>query len=126
MGPGTQLTCFTSTKVHILTRLRRQAVKNLLDYFLLLHDYLGPTGLIHSMRELVCSHIHRMRPTRGGGGGTAGQKDGADAGGGGELGNEGAIDSFRALMQLASESLRDLEARLDGIEAEYLDAQVCV
>lgn len=77
------------------------AVNNLLDYFLLLHDYLGSKGLVHSMRELLLARI---------------QDSGAGSGDGGV---NGAIECFCALMPVAMESLRDLEARLEEIEVQH-------
>jgi len=90
------------------------SINNLLEYFLLLHDYLGSKGLIQSIRELILARIQLMRPARAG---LPGQHSGID--GNAHGGIEGAIESFCALMHLATESLRDLEARLDGIEQHY-------
>jgi len=92
------------------------SINNLLDYFLLLHDYLGSKGLIQSIRELILARIQLMRPARAG---LVAQQIGINVNADG--GVEGAIDSFCALMHLAMDSLSDLKARLDGIEQQYHD-----
>jgi len=82
------------------------AINNMLDYFVLLHHYLGSKGLIHSLLKLLVDRA-----------GLGGQRDWQDAGAEGNL--KDGVESFCTLMHLAMETLHDLQARLDSIEGEY-------
>ena len=90
------------------------SLNNLLDYFLFLHDHgsAGSKGLLHSLRELLLPRMPMASQLRAPAGmQNQGQKTGPAS--------TGAIECYGLLMQLAMESLSDLEVQLTAIYDQY-------